>query len=67
MNGHLIARINELEAQMTAEWGAEAPKQIEQELEGRLNAREELLPRPGVLRRWWFQFFTEATNAKRPR
>lgn len=66
MNGSLIARINELEAQMTAEWGAEAQKQIKQELECRLNAREELLPRPGVLRQW-FQFFTEATNAKRPR
>jgi hypothetical protein len=59
MNGTLIARINELEAQMTAEWGVEAPQQIAQEQERRLNAREELLPRPGLLRRW-FQFFTDS-------
>lgn len=64
MNSPLIAHINDLERQMTAEWGAEAPKQMEQELERRLAAREELLPRPGVLRRW-FPFFTG--YAKQPR
>lgn len=60
----LIARINELERQMTAEWGAEAPKQMEQEMERRMQAREQQLPRPGLRR--WFPFFTDQ-QAKQPR
>lgn len=58
----LIARINELEAEMTAEWGVQAQQQIEQEQERTLAAREQQLPMHGLRR--WFPFFTEHRKDK---